>query len=57
MNQSVLAVVSTIIGAVNLLVLLGISFRAGHWMGRVEARLEGLERRLAIAERGSDANG
>ncbi|HEY6141585.1 MAG TPA: hypothetical protein VI670_27820 [Thermoanaerobaculia bacterium] len=45
MDQSALSLVNAIIGGVNLATLMLIAFKGGHWMGRVEARLDALELR------------
>jgi hypothetical protein len=44
MDPSALSVANSIIGAVNLATLLVIAFKGGHWMGRVEVRIENLEK-------------
>lgn len=40
-----LVIVNTIIAAVNLALLISIAFYAGKWMGRVEVRIEQLEKK------------
>lgn len=44
MTASGLVFVNTIISAVNLIALLSIAFFGGRWTGRVEVRLEHLEK-------------
>ncbi len=44
MSPVALALTNAILGGVNLLVLLAIAFHGGRWMGRVETRIDHLER-------------
>lgn len=45
MPGDVMPIVSAVIGAINFITLLVIAFTGGRWMGRVEVRLDHLERR------------
>ena len=47
MTVETLAIVDTIIGGVNLILLVSIAFSGGRWMGRVETRIEVLERHMS----------
>ena len=44
MSPDALPIVNAIIGGVNLLALLAVATQAGRWMGRVDIRLDHLER-------------
>lgn len=46
MSPETAALVNVVLGGVNLLALLGIAFSGGHWMGRVEVRLDYLEKKV-----------
>ena len=43
MTNEPVAVVTLILGSVNLLTLLALAFHIGRWTGRVEVRLDHLE--------------
>jgi hypothetical protein len=43
-DSAALSIANTIISGVNLLTLIVIAFKGGHWMGRVEVRIETLEK-------------
>jgi hypothetical protein len=45
MDAATLPMVNAIIGAVNLVTLLMVAFTGGRWMGRVETRLDHLEKK------------
>jgi hypothetical protein len=47
MATEILPFVNAIIGAVNLVVLIAIAFHGGRWMGKVEVRLDHLEKHNA----------